>query len=191
MPLNRSLYSSASDLYETPKNLFDILNHVFEFTLDPAAKDSIESQKRIDTKLKYTQDDDGLSKSWDNESTFINPPYSKIKKWIEKAIQEYDERVYNASYKQIKPQPIVLLVPARTDTRWFHSIATHPYVKIIFIKGRLRFDKQKKSNAPFPSCLIILSPSSYLDRLWQYMMDTNPDHNIHVLASWIWSPKII
>lgn len=175
MTLNQSLYSSASDQYETPKHLFDFLNDVFHFELDPCAKPQIEAQKRINTRLRYTEDDDGIIQAWDNVSTFVNPPYSKISKWIDKAMIEFHFRL--SSKFDYKAAPIVLLVPARTDTQWFHKIAASPFCKIIFLKGRLKFNNTK-TNAPFPSCLIILSSASYLDKLI-------PDIDMTVVPSFI------
>jgi phage N-6-adenine-methyltransferase len=166
MAISKSIYSSESDEYETPKPLFDYLNSIFHFELDPCAKPEIEARKRIDTAHGWTQEHEGLSKNWVNLSTFVNPPYSQINKWIDKALEEYHERV--ETYTMIgkppyKPKPIVLLVPARTDTKWFHKIANYSYTKIVFLKGRLKFNRQKAS-APFPSCLIILAASSYMNR---------------------------
>ncbi|HEX5519322.1 MAG TPA: DNA N-6-adenine-methyltransferase, partial [Candidatus Nitrosocosmicus sp.] len=127
---NRALFQTGkNDDWETPKPLFDFLNGVFNFYLDPCARETIESQNRIKTRYKYTKDDDGLALDWGNYSTFINPPYSKIKYWIKKAISEFDMRVEvykDDPARQYKPNPIVLLMPARTDTRWFHQIACHP-----------------------------------------------------------------
>ena len=160
MAISKALYSHDSDEYETPQWLFNLLNNVFHFELDPCAKPQIESQKRIKTRFVMTQDFDGLTKTWNNYSTFVNPPYSKVRKWVEKAMIEFNERASNEK----KPAPIVLLVPARTDTKWFHKIAEHPYCKLLLLKGRLKFHNTKTS-APFPSCIIILSPSSYLEKL--------------------------
>lgn len=164
MAISKALFSNTSDEYETPKSLYDLLNDVFHFQLDPCAKPNIESQKRILTINKYTKDDDGLTQDWPDCPTFINPPYSQIKKWINKAIKEYEKRTHNFSKH---PEPIVLLVPARIDTMWFHEIANRPYTKIVFIKGRLKFNNTK-TNAPFPSAIIILSPSSYIDFLYTF-----------------------
>jgi phage N-6-adenine-methyltransferase len=167
MAISKSLYTKGgSDEYETPKALFDYLNSIFEFELDPCAKPSIEAQKRINTKEKYTQDEDGLDNTWVNFSTFVNPPYSKISKWIDKAIKEYDDRLMiyaRFSTPTSRPKPIVMLVPARTDTKWFHKIANYSFTKVILLKGRLRFNNSKNSS-PFPSCLIILSSVSYLNK---------------------------
>lgn len=172
MKLN-ALFSTSSDDYETPQELYDSLNSVFRFTLDPCSRYPIEAQKRISAAIHYTPDDDGLSKEWGNNSTFINPPYSKSKLWIKKAMDEFDKRrVYN------KPEPIVLLIPARTDTKAMHELLAHPYAKVIFLKGRIKFDKTKKTNAPFPSCIVILSQSSIMDKLYNV-------GNMKMVSSWI------
>jgi len=165
MAVSKTLYSRDSDEYQTPQYLYDFLNDIFNFTLDPCASQQIERQKRINTKVKYTIDDNGLFKSWINYSTFINPPYSQIKKWIQKSIDEMDNRFGTYRKTGLKPSPIVLLVPARTDTRWFHHITNRVYTSVFLLKGRLQFDKSKTSKAPFPSCVILLSISSTMDKL--------------------------
>lgn len=77
------------------------------------------------------------------ETVFCNPPYSQIAKWVEKAY-----------YESLKPgTTVVLLIPARTDTRWFHNYILHRS-EIRFIKGRLRFSGSTE-NAPFPSMIVI------------------------------------
>ena len=74
---------------------------------------------------------------------FCNPPYSKIGKWVEKAYWE-----------SIKPETVVvLLIPARTDTRYFHDYI-YNRSEIRFIRGRLRFSESTR-NAPFPSMVVI------------------------------------
>jgi phage N-6-adenine-methyltransferase len=166
MAISKSLYTRGSDEYETPKALFDYLNTIFEFELDPCAKPSIEAQKRIKTRVQWTEDDNSLDGEWENLSTFVNPPYSKISKWIDKVLDEYDRRLLayaNPSKSNYKPKPIVLLVPARIDTKWFHKIAKYSFTKVILLKGRLKFNNSKNSS-PFPSCLIILSSVSYLNK---------------------------
>jgi len=104
----------------------------------------------------YTIEDDGLSKSWAGENTFINPPYSQIGRWVRKAYEE--------SKASIKSW-YVLLIPARTDTRWFHDYIMDKAVSVEFIRGRLKFDNpslpswkadgsHKISPAPFPSMVV-------------------------------------
>ena len=77
-----------------------------------------------------------------NQELFINPPYSDIKTWVLYALTNY--AIYN--------KHVVLLVPSRTDTKWFHDLLWYG-VDLEFIKGRLKFNDLKGS-APFPSVLI-------------------------------------
>jgi phage N-6-adenine-methyltransferase len=136
------LWSSKSDDWSTPQWLFDKLDSIYKFTLDPAA--SHENHK---CDQYYTKEDDGLTKSWKDERVFVNPPYGRNDsyKWVQKAYNEYCGSMYST---------IIMLLPARTDTRWFHQYcAIHP-AEIIFIRGRLKFGDSKNS-APFPSMICI------------------------------------
>lgn len=78
--MNDVIFSSRSEEWETPQDLFDSLDREFHFTLDPCSTD--ENAK---CKKHYTMDDDGLSQDWTGETVFCNPPYGKkIRNWIEK-----------------------------------------------------------------------------------------------------------
>jgi phage N-6-adenine-methyltransferase len=139
----KTLFSSASDEWATPQKLFDELNAEFEFTLDSCATSENAKCKKF-----YTINDDGLKQSWDGERVFVNPPYSNVSEWVRKA---------ETSLHHI----CVMLIPARVDTRWFHSHIwdgtknrTKSGVEIRFIKGRLKFGDAKNS-APFPSMIVI------------------------------------
>lgn len=136
--INKALYSSNSDEWTTPNDIFQILDNEFHFNLDPCAN---ETNHKCDT--YYTIDDDGLIHNWGGCRVFCNPPYSSIDKWVEKAYRE--SRQDNTL--------VVLLIPARTDTRYFHNFI-YNRAEIRFIKGRLKFS-QSKGNAPFPSMVII------------------------------------
>lgn len=82
--VNRGLYSSITDEWETPQELFNELNQEFHFTLDPCA--SADNHK---CEKWYSRSDDGLSKSWIGETVFVNPPYgSEIQKWVAKCASE-------------------------------------------------------------------------------------------------------
>jgi len=132
MALNKGLMTSNSDEWTTPQWLFDRLNAVFQFTIDAAATRENSLCEDLFT--------DGLSVSWEGERIWCNPPYSQIKLWAAKFIEESKRAVC-----------IVALVPARTDTKWFQSIAKSAD-KIFYIPGRLKFGDGKGS-APFPSAL--------------------------------------
>lgn len=139
-------YSSNSEEWETPQDLFDALDSIYHFTLDACA--SIDNYK---VAKYYTKEDDGLSKSWEGEKVWCNPPYGRgiTGLWVKKA---YDE--WYSNYDLTKPTIIVMLLPARTDTKWFHDyLCFNNNIKIDFIKGRLKFSGSKNS-APFPSMIV-------------------------------------
>lgn len=130
-------FSSATDDWSTPKDIFDRLNNVFNFTLDPCA-----SNKNHKTARYFTEADDGLSQSWDGERVFMNPPYGRaIGQWVKKASEQVGGLV-------------VCLIPARTDTKWWHDYVVGGGAYICFVKGRLKFGDQTNS-APFPSAIVI------------------------------------
>ena len=135
---NAVMFSSNSDEWATPQWLFDELNNEFNFDLDPCA-----SEENHKTPIYYTKDNSGLSQKWGGCRVFCNPPYSQISKWVEKAFEEGH-----------KPNTlVVLLIPSRTDTKYFHDYILHR-AEIRYIKGRLKFGNQKNS-APFPSMIVI------------------------------------
>ena len=130
-------FSSASDEWETPQEFFDAQNAAFNFTLDVCATSENAKCKRF-----FTKADDGLLKSWAGERCWMNPPYGRsIVHWMKKAYQE-----------SLNDALVVCLVPARTDTAWWHSYAIKGTVT--FIRGRLKFSGGKNS-APFPSALVV------------------------------------
>lgn len=136
------MFSSKTDLWETPQYLFDKLNKKFHFTIDVCA-----TKENAKCKKYYTKEQDGLSQEWE-DVCWCNPPYGReIIKWVRKA-----------SISAKNGATIVMLLPARTDTYWFHEyIYKKENVKIKFIRGRLKFGKAQNS-APFPSMLVLFKP---------------------------------
>ena len=144
--------SSKSDEWETPQDLFNSLNKEFHFTLDPCSR-----EYNYKCTKHYTIEDDGLSKSWDGEVVFCNPPYGHtIGKWVEKCWQEHSKNGIT----------VVMLIPSRTDTKWFHSYIMNKASEIRFVQGRLKFVNRtfpsyredgnfKISPAPFPSMIVV------------------------------------
>jgi len=131
------MFSSATDDWETPQDLFDELDKQFHFTLDPCA-----SIKNAKCAKYFTKEQNGLLQSWRGETVFVNNPYSDNTKWVRKAYRESK-----------KPDTtVVMLLPSRTDTKWFHQYCVKG--TIWFIKGRLKFGGQENS-APFPSMVVI------------------------------------
>lgn len=136
--MNRALFSSATEDWATPQDLFDSLNRTFQFDLDVCA--TLENRKCTDY---FDKDQDGLSQDWSGRRCWMNPPYGRqIGKWMEKAFTENHK---NGTL-------VCCLVPARTDTKWWHDYATKGTIR--FIHGRLKFGNSQNS-APFPSAIIL------------------------------------
>jgi site-specific DNA-methyltransferase (adenine-specific) len=132
---------SQTDDWATPSNLFAELDEIYHFTFDAAASSKNHLCKKwAGLDHENAAYSDGLTVSWANEIVWCNPPYGRqIKDWMKKAHNEST----NAK--------IVMLLPARTDTMWFHEYAI--IHKVTFLRGRLKFGGQKVS-APFPSILV-------------------------------------
>lgn len=131
-------YSSKTEEWSTPQELFDAIDKVCgPFTLDPCA-----TPENAKCDLYYTKEIDGLQQPWAPHTVWMNPPYGTvIGKWVAKAYEE-----------SLKGALVVCLIPARTDTTWWHMYVLKGKVK--FIQGRLRFGNSKNS-APFPSAIVI------------------------------------
>lgn len=126
--------------YETPQELFDELNKEFQFTIDVCA--DVNNHK---VGVWFDESLNGLERDW-GKSNWCNPPYGKdIPKWVEKASNEIKN---NSTCKTI-----VMLLPARVDTKWFHEYI-YKKAEVRFIKGRLKFGKEENS-APFPNMIVI------------------------------------
>jgi len=124
-------FSSMTDEWRTPKSVYDALDKEFGFDFDPCPMGGVW---------------DGLAIEWGN-STFCNPPYSQIAKWIKKGYEEAE-----------RGKTVVFLIPSRTDTRWWHDYCMKGQIR--FIKGRLKFG-DAKNNAPFPSCVVIFDKYAF------------------------------
>lgn len=141
--LNQGLFSSEKQDWCTPQQFFDELDAEFHFVLDAAAPHQNSKCKRC-----FTPEDDGLIQNWDmGGAVYCNPPYGKeIGLWVKKAYEEAQ-----------KGTTIVMLIPARTDTKYFHEYIYHK-AEIRFVKGRLKFTDENgtpKGTAPFPSMVVI------------------------------------
>ena len=129
-------FSSATDDWATPQTFFDEQNAKYNFTLDACASDSNHKVANY-----YTVEDNALIQDWTGV-VWLNPPYGReIGKFMAKAYAE-----------SLKGAKVVCLVPARTDTAWWHDYAAKG--EVTFIRGRLKFGNAKNS-APFPSALVV------------------------------------
>ena len=124
------LFASGSPSWATPSDVLAELEREFGFTLDPCPLNGGNT---------HILERDGLARSWANERVYCNPPYGRgIAQWLAKA-SEADLAVY--------------LLPARTDTKWWHEYALRAD-EIRFLRGRLRFG-DAKHGAPFPSVILV------------------------------------
>ena len=132
--------SSASDDWATPMDFYRTLDHEFGFALDVCA-----SPANAKCPLYFTVDDDGLAQDWAPGPAFMNPPYGDgIMEWVAKAWAEARRGVL-----------VVGLVPARTDTEWWHRYVIGAEVR--FVRGRLKFGGSPNP-APFPSAVVVWRP---------------------------------
>lgn len=138
MPINPGMMSSQKNDWETPADLYNALDRLFSFDLDPCA-----SHDNFKTPRYFTEEDDGLSQKWTGR-VFMNPPYGRvIGDWIAKA--------YNSA-KGGDAELVVCLIPSRTDTKYWHEYVMKADL-IYFIKGRVHFSGLDP--APFPSAIVI------------------------------------
>ncbi len=139
--INDAMFSSNTNEWATPQAFFDELNKEFDFTLDPCATPQNAKCARY-----FTKEIDGLAQSWRGEVVFCNPPYGRdISKWVAKA---YVETLSGGA------KLVVLLIPARTDTAYFHDYIYKKH-EIRFVRGRLHFN-ESKCGAPFPSMVVVM-----------------------------------
>tara|TARA_R100001591_G_C4227173_1_gene150854 strand:+ start:91 stop:519 length:429 start_codon:yes stop_codon:yes gene_type:complete len=132
------MFSSKTDMWATPQDVFDKLNEEFNFNTDVCA-----SSTNAKCSHYYTEQDNGLLQDWKG-TCFMNPPYGRtIGQWVSKAYKE-----------STKGATIVCLLPSRTDTRWWHDNIIDNDAEVRFIKGRLKFGGHNNS-APFPSAIVI------------------------------------
>lgn len=136
-------FSSDTDEWYTPDEIIARVERALgTINIDPCA----DLGRSIPATTHYTKEDDGLSKEW-NGRVFMNPPYSKIGKWVEKLIKEYEEKRTTAA---------VVLVPARTDTEWYAELKEFPRC---YIRGCVKFGDASgnaRNSAPFPSVAFYL-----------------------------------
>ena len=134
MTFNKVMFSSATDCWSRPKDVYDDLDKEFAFTYDPCP-------------LNFKENN--LGKRWGG-MVFVNPPYSDIKTCARECHIQW--QLWST---------VVMLIPSRTDTRWWHDYIMKA-TEIRFIKGRLKFGGSEDS-APFPSCIVIFKAAGVIE----------------------------
>lgn len=133
-------FSSKTDLWATPPDFFAKLDREFDFDIDVCA---LAENAKCQT--YFTPEQDGLAQDW-RGVCWMNPPYGReIGKWVRKA---FESARLGAT--------VVCLLPARTDTSWWHDFVTRAS-EIRFVRGRLKFGASANS-APFPSAIVVFGP---------------------------------
>ena len=146
------VFSTGKDDWMTPPEIFDPLHTEFHFTLDVAASEPNLLPRWLGPDSRIAED--ALAVSWAGEVCFLNPPYTQVAKFVE-----------HAAIARREGATVVALIPARTDTRWWHEFiwdrlrgTWYPGVSGRFIKGRVKFidpHGSKRNSAPFPSVIVI------------------------------------
>ena len=146
MAINKGLFTSNTDQWETPQCFFNKLNEEFNFEIDVCADDTNAKCDKY-----FTEEVDGLNQEWTG-TCWMNPPYGRqIGKWIKKA---YESSLEGAT--------VVCLIPARTDTKWWHEYCMKGEIRLV--KGRLKFGGSKNS-APFPSAVVVFGKQAQINIL--------------------------
>lgn len=154
--LNSGMFTSDTSEWATPQDFFDKLNAEFHFTLDPCATPENAKCGKF-----YTKEQNGLTQNWTGETVFCNPPYGKeISAWVEKCYKH-----------SLSGECAVMLIPSRTDTRWFHEWV-YGKAELRFVKGRLRFNDSKGS-APFPSLVVVYRGATHDEKLPPAQLSTD------------------
>lgn len=174
MSINQGMMSSNTDLWATPKYFFDKLNEEFGFNLDVCALPDNAKCTNF-----FNPEQDGLKQDWNQEVVWMNPPYGnperpckkncKKKKCVDRGyhidkyipgIIDWMRKAYEESQKW--GNTIVCLVPARTDTEWWHKYAMKGEIRLV--EGRLKFN-DGNGTAPFPSAVIIFGKQAKVNRV--------------------------
>ena len=145
---SKHLFSSKDHTWATPWDIFEKIDAIFNFNIDPCATEETAKCRNF-----FTIQEDGLTKDWSAYgNAFVNPPFGReLPKWMEKCWRE-----------SLKGINVVMLIPARVDTRYWHNYAFKYASCICFVKGRISFVKQgihtsnsKCVSAPFPNAIVI------------------------------------
>jgi site-specific DNA-methyltransferase (adenine-specific) len=147
------LTSSINNSWETPPELFNILNSEFNFTLDACA-----DCNNAKCKIFFSESIDGLTQEWDDQTVWINPPYNNTKGWVQKAVEQHHRHGIT----------VVMLIASRTGTKvWHESIV--PYAKQVrFLKGRVKF-VGATSGATFDSAIVVFSTKTHFHEKYVFV----------------------
>lgn len=148
-----AMFSTGTEHWSTPDDLFDSLNSIYGFTVDACADTTNYKVKKY-----YNKKTNGLSQSWQDNVVWVNPPYGRdIVEWVNKAYNEVSDSC-----------TVVMLLPSRTDTKWMQDYVFGGARSVCFLRGRLKFSGSKTS-APFPSVIVVFSKKPETSRESEYL----------------------
>lgn len=142
-------FSAKTPVWGTPQYVFDALHEEFHFDLDVCALPENTKCEKF-----FSPEDNGLEQSWLQHTVWCNPPYGReIQDWVRRAV--FDTAL-SVKADDTPKTTVVMLLPARTDTKWWHNYVMRYAKEVRFIKGRLKFEGAT-SSAPFPSCIVVFN----------------------------------
>ena len=148
MSISKQLFSSKDQTWGTPRPFFKQLDNIFSFKLDPCCE-----HHTAKCEMHFTKEEDGLKQDWSAiGNAFVNPPFGRaLAVWMKKCQEEADKGI-----------TVVMLIPARPDTSYWHDIAFRYASCVCFIKGRIKFGDEGQIGqfggavgAPFPSAIVV------------------------------------
>lgn len=149
---DKNRFDAKTIEWATPLDFFKPLNDEFNFTLDVCATHENKKVGKC-----FTLNENGLIQSWKGNVCWMNPPYGRtMQKWLEKA-------KYEADYFDVTT---VCLIPARTNTRWWHKICLKS-AEIRFVLGRPKFG-DATHGLPFPLAIIVFAPNIKVCKVGTY-----------------------
>jgi len=135
----KNKFDSHKQDWPTPDSLFNLLNDEFHFDFDLAA-----DHTNAKCSAYFSVEDDALQQKWLG-TCWLNPPYGvtkpRLSDWVKKAYQESEHCT------------VVMLIPARTNTRWWHDYCMKA-TEIRFINGRPKFG-DAKHGLPQPLAIVV------------------------------------
>ena len=162
--VKQAMKSSEKQDWATPQVFVDaVLEHL---DLDGFDLDVCATSESTKCPAWYSEDSDGLEQPWWG-TVWCNPPYAEVEDWFNKANHE----ILRGGTWHVRPlERVVMLVPARTDTSWFHDVALKLAAQVILIKHRIYFEggnpANEKGGALFPSMLVVLDPAIHVPTAW-------------------------
>jgi len=159
--------NSKKDVWQTPEWLYKgISERVGGIDLDPCAGPDTDIGK---TNFYIGRGEDGLSRTWDHDTVFVNPPFSDKPSWLEKVVNE-----------RIHYDTCFVVTPDNTDVQsWWHGYIAPRADYVWFPYGRVKYydpvDGEIKGSPSFGSAVSVFGEIPQKLKAWFYAGDSDPD----------------